>query len=54
MNDIDEQQQLPSQDASAEAQTTELSPLEEEGEIAADYIEELLDTADIDLSLIHI
>ena len=25
-----------------------LSPLEEEGEIAADYIEELLDTADID------
>ncbi|MBX7558267.1 hypothetical protein K1Y78_62965, partial [Streptomyces sp. tea 10] len=48
MNDIDEQQQLPSQDAPAETQTPELSPLEEEGEIAADYIEELLDTADID------
>ena len=48
MNDIDEQQQLPSQDASSDAQTSELSPLEEEGEIAADYIEELLDTADID------
>lgn len=48
MNDIDEQQQLPSQDAPAETQTPELSPLEEEGEIAADYIEGLLDTADID------
>lgn len=31
-----------------DAKEVRLSPLEEEGEIAADYIEELLDTADID------
>lgn len=28
--------------------TSELDPLEEEGEVAADYLEELLDTADLD------
>lgn len=36
-----------SDDGGAEG-TSELDPLEEEGEVAADYLEELLDTADLD------
>ncbi|MEX5302054.1 protein jag [Kocuria sabuli] len=36
-----------SDDGGAEV-TSELDPLEEEGEVAADYLEELLDTADLD------
>lgn len=53
MNETDHTRETTPQDAQAQAgeidaQESSLSPLEEEGEIAADYIEELLDTADID------
>ena len=51
MNETDNAQDTaPEETVVPESQvdTAPLSPLEEEGEIAADYIEELLDTADID------
>lgn len=51
MNETDNAQDTaPEETVAPETQvdTAPLSPLEEEGEIAADYIEELLDTADID------
>ena len=48
MNETDNAQDSTAQDAAESSDEAQLSPLEEEGEIAADYIEELLDTADID------
>lgn len=48
MNEMDNPLHSEEQTPSEDAQDSTLSPLEEEGEIAADYIEELLDTADID------
>lgn len=48
MKETDNAQDPTAQDAAETSDEAQLSPLEEEGEIAADYIEELLDTADID------
>lgn len=48
MNDTENNQDTVAQEQSGDVLEAQLSPLEEEGEIAADYIEELLDTADID------
>lgn len=48
MNETDNAQDPSPQEGEQVAEDSRLSPLEEEGEIAADYIEELLDTADID------
>ena len=48
MNDTDNNQETAAEEQSGDVLEAQLSPLEEEGEIAADYIEELLDTADID------
>ncbi|WP_016996436.1 R3H domain-containing nucleic acid-binding protein [Kocuria atrinae] len=48
MNDTDNSQDTVAEEQSGDVLEAQLSPLEEEGEIAADYIEELLDTADID------
>ena len=51
MNETDNAQDTALEETVApesQVDTAPLSPLEEEGEIAADYIEELLDTADID------
>ncbi|MDO4919114.1 R3H domain-containing nucleic acid-binding protein [Kocuria sp.] len=48
MKDTDTPQDPAAQDTPAATEDSELSQLEEEGEVAADYIEELLDTADID------
>lgn len=48
MNDTDNNQDTVAEEQSGDTLEAQFSPLEEEGEIAADYIEELLDTADID------
>lgn len=48
MNENDNNQDNVAEEQSGDVLEAQLSPLEEEGEIAADYIEELLDTADID------
>lgn len=48
MNENDNNQDTVAEEQSGDVLEAQLSPLEEEGEIAADYIEELLDTADID------
>ncbi|MFC3480943.1 protein jag [Kocuria carniphila] len=48
MNENDNNQDTVDEEQSGDVLEAQLSPLEEEGEIAADYIEELLDTADID------
>lgn len=48
MNEMDTPLKSEERSTAPDEQTSSLSPLEEEGEIAADYIEELLDTADID------
>lgn len=48
MNDTDNNQDTMAEEQSGDTLEAQFSPLEEEGEIAADYIEELLDTADID------
>ena len=50
MSDVTETEFAPAEPADAPVETEERTPsqLEEEGEIAADYIEELLDIADLD------
>lgn len=48
MNETDNGHDVTTENQTADVLEAQLSPLEEEGEIAADYIEELLDTADID------
>ena len=48
MNETDNGRDVAAENQTADVLEAQLSPLEEEGEIAADYIEELLDTADID------
>ena len=50
MSDVTETEFAPAESVEAPAETEERTPsqLEEEGEIAADYIEELLDIADLD------
>ena len=48
MNETENGQEFAAENQTGDVLETQLSPLEEEGEIAADYIEELLDTADID------
>ena len=48
MNETDNGHDGTTENQTADVLEAQLSPLEEEGEIAADYIEELLDTADID------
>lgn len=48
MNENDNNQDTVAEEQSGDVLEAQLSPLEEEGEIAADYIEELLDAADID------